>query len=46
MQHPMKKILLGMALVAILCMVGAAGYRFGQHLAQCEGAQATAQADA
>ena len=46
MQHPMKKILLGMALVALLCMVGAAGYRFGQHLAQCEGAQATAQADA
>ena len=42
----MKKLLLGMALVAILCMVGAAGYRFGQHLAQCEGAQATAQADA
>lgn len=46
MQHPMKKILLGMALVAILCLVGAAGYRFGQHLAQREGAQATAQADA
>jgi hypothetical protein len=42
----MKKLLLGMALVALLCMVGAAGYRFGQHLAQCEGAQATAQADA
>ena len=42
----MKKILLGMALVAILCMVGAAGYRLGQHLAQREAAQATAQADA
>ena len=42
----MKKLLLGMALVAILCLVGAAGYRFGQHLAPREGAQATAQADA
>jgi hypothetical protein len=28
----MKKFLVGVALVAILCMVGAAGYRFGQHL--------------
>ena len=46
MQHPMKKILLGMALVAIVCMVGAAGYRLGQHLAHREAAQATAQADA
>ena len=46
MQHPMKKILLGMALVAILCVVGAAGYRLGQHLAQREAAQATSQADA
>ena len=42
----MKKILLGMARVAIVCMVGAAGYRFGQHLAHREAAQATAQADA
>ena len=46
MGHAMKKILLGMALVAILCMVGAAGYRLGQHLAQRKAAQATAQADA
>ena len=46
MQHPMKKILLGMALVAILCVVGAAGYRLGQHLAQREAAQDTSQADA
>ena len=46
MGHAMKKILLGMALLAILCMVGAAGYRLGQHLAQREAAQATAQADA
>ncbi len=46
MGHAMKKILLGMALVAILCMVGTAGYRFGQHLAQRDAAQATAQADA
>lgn len=29
----MKKILIGVALVAILCMVGGAGYRFGQYLA-------------
>lgn len=29
----MKKILIGFALVAILCMVGGAGYRFGQYLA-------------
>jgi hypothetical protein len=29
----MKKFLVGVALVAILCMVGAAGYRFGRHLA-------------
>ncbi len=35
----MKKFLIGFALVAILCMVGAAGYRFGQHLAQQEKAQ-------
>lgn len=35
----MKKFLIGFALVAILCMVGAAGYRFGQHPAQQEKAQ-------
>ena len=29
----MKKILIGLALVAILCAVGGAGYRFGQYLA-------------
>lgn len=42
----MKKLLLGMALVAILCMVGAAGYRLGQHLAQRQATQDTSQADA
>ena len=30
----MKKFLIGFTLVAILCMVGGAGYRFGQYLAQ------------
>ena len=30
----MKKILVGLAVVAILCMVGGAGYRFGQYLAE------------
>ena len=34
-----KKILVGMALVAILCAVGAAGFRLGKHLRQVEGAQ-------
>ena len=29
----MKKILMGFALVAVLCAVGTAGYRLGQHLA-------------
>ena len=29
----MKKFLIGFTLVAILCMVGGAGYRFGQYLA-------------
>ena len=29
----MKKILIGLALVAVLCLVGGAGYRFGQYLA-------------
>ena len=29
----MKKILVGLALVAILCAVGGAGYQFGQYLA-------------
>lgn len=33
MEPAKKKILIGFALVAILCMVGAAGYKFGQHLA-------------
>jgi hypothetical protein len=28
----MRKILVGMALVAILCAVGATGYQFGKHL--------------
>jgi len=32
-EHAVKKILVGFALVAILCMVGGAGYRFGQYLA-------------
>lgn len=32
----MKKILVGLALVAILCMVGGAGYRFGQYLADVD----------
>lgn len=36
-----KKILVGMALVAILCAVGAAGFRLGKHLRQVEGAQAS-----
>lgn len=36
----MKKILIGIALVAVLCMVGTAGYRFGQHLAHKDGAAA------
>ena len=30
----MKKILVGFALVAVLCMVAVAGYHFGQALAQ------------
>lgn len=36
----MKKLLIGFALVAILCMVGGAGYRFGQYLAHKDGAAA------
>ena len=36
----MRKILVGMALVAILCVVGATGYQFGKHLRQQERAAA------
>ena len=36
-----RKFLVGMALVAILCAVGAAGFRLGKHLRQVEGAQAS-----
>ena len=38
----MKRFLIGFALVAILCMIGGAGYRFGQHLAQKDGVAAHA----
>ena len=34
-----RKKLLGMALVAGVCMIAAAGYRFGKHLRQSERAQ-------
>ena len=33
MERAMKKFLIGFACLAILCMVGGAGYRFGQYLA-------------
>lgn len=36
----MRKILVGMALVAILCAVGATGYQFGKQLRQQEHAAA------
>ena len=41
----MKKILIGLALVAILCMVGGAGYRFGQYLAHKDKAAEHAAAE-
>ena len=37
-----KKILLGMAMVAMLCAIGAAGYRFGKALRERERALAAA----
>ena len=37
-----KKILVGLAVVAILCAVGASGYQFGKHLKQRERAEAPA----
>ena len=40
----MKKILIGLAFVAILCMVGGAGYRFGQYLAHQDATPARAGA--
>ena len=39
----MRKILVGMALAAILCAVGATGYQFGKSLKQHERAEATAE---
>lgn len=42
----MKKILIGLALVAILCMVGGAGYEFGKYLAHRDAAPATMPAGA
>ncbi len=38
----MKKFLIGFAFVAILCMVGGAGYKFRQHLAHPNAASAAA----
>ena len=38
----MKKFLIGFACVAILCMVGGAGYQFGQYLAERDDAAAYA----
>ena len=38
----MNKILIGLAFVAILCMVGGAGYRFGQYLADKDAPAAAA----
>lgn len=35
-----KKILLGMAVVAGVCVIAVAGFRFGKHLRQGERAQA------
>ena len=40
----MKKFLIGLPFVAILCMVGGAGYRFGQYLAHTNAAPARAGA--
>ena len=42
----MKKFLIGFAFVAILCMVGGAGYRFGQHLAHKDATTGHAVAEA
>ena len=42
----MKKFLIGFAFVAILCMVGGAGYRFGQHLAHVDTTAGHAVAEA
>lgn len=36
----MRKILLGMAVVAGICVIATAGYRFGKYLRQSEQAQA------
>ena len=46
MEPAKKKILIGFALVAILCMVGGAGYRFGQYLAQIDTTAGHAVAEA
>ncbi len=35
-----KKILMGMAVVAGVCVIAAAGFRFGKHLRQGEHVQA------
>lgn len=35
-----KKILMGMAVVAGVCVIAAAGFRFGKHLRQGERVQA------
>ncbi len=40
----MKKLLIGFAFVAILCMVGGAGYKFGQYLAHADNAPERAEA--
>ena len=39
-----KKILIGIALVAVACAIGAAGYRTGKHMAIEEREQAAAAA--
>lgn len=40
-----RKILVGLALAAILCAIGASGYQFGKYLRQHERAEATAARD-
>ena len=42
----MKKFLIGFAFVTILCMVGGAGYRFGQYLAHVDTTAGQAVAEA